>query len=168
MTATPLANGENDDIVDSKKVTTDINSSPTGVYKPLYEEPDGYFDDDDTDSLEEEMSQDLYNQLKGFDERLSVDSFLQWDEIQEILSHGTMDKETISFILSEAGVTNDVITYDQFREVVDLVNQVNETLESTIDDRDYAVDGDFEDETSTFFSDSDVVRPEGPPSWPKL
>lgn len=99
----------------------------TGIYEPLNSFPEDYFADED--SLESELAKDLYNQLKGDSPILSVDQFVAWDDIQDILTRDVIDLDTVNIILNEVGVKSDGIHFDQFVEAVELVNQVSEAIE---------------------------------------
>lgn len=89
----------------------------------------GDFEEDN--ALEKAMAQDLYNGLKGNDSTLSVETFLQWEDIKDVLGRGFIDADTMQIIFSEAGVHDGIMNFDQFFEVVDLVNQVSLALEDS-------------------------------------
>jgi len=75
--------------------------------------------------LVRKMALEQYNTLKGSnaeDELLLVSTFLQWEEILDVLDSGVMDAETMEIILQETGVTSHLMTFTQFQEAVDLVN----------------------------------------------
>mmetsp|Transcript_8705 Transcript_8705/g.12970 ORF Transcript_8705/g.12970 Transcript_8705/m.12970 type:complete len:186 (+) Transcript_8705:1229-1786(+) len=98
---------------------------------------------EDDKELEKSMAEELYNGLKKSNQLLLVEEFLEWDDIKDVLSRGFVDGDTMQVIFSEAGVTNGVMTFDQFYEVVDLVNQVSMALE---DSGDFLTDEDDDDE----------------------
>lgn len=123
----------------------DINSlippgdRPTGRYIPVTESDD--LDLGQDEELEQDMAVELYNLLRGRDEGLTLEKFLDWDDIKEVLERGFLDKESIGIIVSEVGVNSGIMDFKQFQEVVDLVNQLSTTLEAG----DF-VDSDDEDE----------------------
>jgi hypothetical protein len=88
------------------------------------------FPDEGDKALEMDMAQDLYDELRGDDILLSVEKFLAWDDIQDVLSRGFIDDETMTTIITEVGVSGGLMTFEQFYEMVDLVNQVSIALES--------------------------------------
>lgn len=97
----------------------------------------GDFDLSDIDGdheLEQEMSLDLYRSLCAPDEELlSVRNFLQWDDVLEVLERGSIDEDTIRLIFGEVGVTGSCshLTFEQFVETVDLINQVEAACEGS-------------------------------------
>lgn len=106
----------------------------------------GDFDLSDIDGdreLEEQMSLDLYRSLRAQDEELlSVCNFLQWDDVLEVLERGSIDEDTIRLIFEEVGITDSHLTFEQFVEAVDLINQVEAACEGS----DLLEDADFEEE----------------------
>jgi len=86
----------------------------------------------DDAQLEKQMALEQYNALKGSDaedELLQVTTFLQWEEIVDVLEIGVVDLETMEIVLKESGVTSGFMTFPQFQEVVELVNQLTISLE---------------------------------------
>lgn len=102
-------------------------NAPTAYTAAKFEPGD--FEEDN--ALEKAMAQDLYNGLKGNDSILSVETFLQWEDIKDVLGRGFIDADTMQIIFSEAGVHDGIMNFDQFFEVVDLVNQVSLALEES-------------------------------------
>lgn len=103
--------------------------------------------------LEKTMATELYDELRGEDTFLSINTFLEWDDIKDVLEQGLIDLDTIGIILKEAGVNQPWLTFDQFFEVVDLVNQVSIMFEGDglgLGDDDEDEDDKFEE---TFMED---------------
>ena len=107
------------------------------------DEPEITHHQHDDYELEQEMAMEQFNDLKGVEnEMLLTKIFMEWDEIQELLNDNDIDIETIEIIMTECGVTSDYISFSQFKEVVDLVNQVvissfssvNDDLEEILED----------------------------------
>jgi hypothetical protein len=89
-------------------------------------------DSKELDIMEKEMARELFDNLNnGVGELLAVQTFLEWEDIKETLKKGFIDLETMKFIFFEAGVVGDSMSFDQFMEVVELVNQVSMALEDT-------------------------------------
>ena len=101
---------------------------------------------DDDEELEKTMAEDLYNGLKGESNLLPVLKFYEWDDIKDVLSRGFVDTETLQIILAEAGVVDGLMTFEQFYEVVDLVNQVSMRLEEVGNFAAYDIDDEEEEE----------------------
>jgi len=86
------------------------------------------------DELGEQMALEQYNALKESPDGissalLSVDDFIKWEEIQDVLEYGVVDMETVQIILQEVGVHGGVMTFEQFKESVDLINASQTALE---------------------------------------
>ena len=101
---------------------------------------DGYkleWDGDNAQEMEIEMAAEAFDHLRGDSPLLSVEVFLNWSEIKDVLDKGYIDMETIEIILLEVGVEHNVflrsMSFPQFVEVVDLVNQISIALEQERD-----------------------------------
>lgn len=105
----------------------------TGRYIPVSEDDDdGLFsetDDEDDTELENRMALELYDQLRGLEPLLSVDSLLEWDDVKEVVARGYMTVEVVHLILAEVGITNNKLTFPQFMEAVNIINQVSLAVE---------------------------------------
>jgi len=124
----------------------------------------GDFDLSDIDGdheLEQQMSLDLYRSLRAQDEELlSVRNFLQWDDVLEVLERGSIDEDTIRLIFGEVGITDSHLTFEQFVEAVDLINQVEAACEGS----NLLEDLDFEEEEGE--EEGDAVDGQDPDySW---
>ena len=91
-------------------------------------------DAEGVDELGEQMALEQYNALKESSDGissalLSVDDFIKWEEIQDVLEYGVVDMETVQIILQEVGVHGGVMTFEQFKESVDLINASQTALE---------------------------------------
>lgn len=139
------------------------NDPRLGRYVGINEFDEEYLKDDI--DMEKDMARDLFEQLRsrGVDDAepglLSLHKFFEWDDMKEVLAKGFIDMNTMDTILSEAGVVRDALTFDQFYEVVDLVNQVQIALEDGsgsegINDE-YDTDGNEDDSEEDILSDPD-------------
>ena len=94
----------------------------------------------DEDALfEREMAQEMFDMLRGEDEALSIDAFLEWDDIKDVIELGIIDPETMALIIEAVQGKNpvrDILTFEQWLEAVELVNQVQLTLESVEEETD--------------------------------
>ena len=88
---------------------------------------------------------------------VSVQAFLEWEDIKEVMSRGYIDKETIGIIMKEVGIKSGFLDFAQFKEMVDMVNHVNAALEQNelegLDDD--ADDEEGEGEADSFFPPGD-------------
>ena len=104
----------------TSKSNTDVTSEE--------DELDG-FDATKLDETEREMALEMYNSLRGSNDELSIEGFFAWDDIEDVLDNGVVDIETIAIILESCQV-EDTMSFKTWLEVVDLVNQVQLTLEN--------------------------------------
>jgi hypothetical protein len=93
------------------------------------------FEDMEADrKLEDEMARELYDELRAGKPGLPIEDFLQWEDIVDIMSTGIIDDETMEVIIEEVGVSKDgILSFEKFRELVDLVNQVAIAFEQEAD-----------------------------------
>jgi hypothetical protein len=92
-------------------------------------------DDLDEDALfEREMAQSMFDMLRGDNEELPVEAFLEWDDIRDVLDLEIIDTETMALIIESCGVS-DSMTFTQWLDAVELVNQVQLTLEGAGDEQ---------------------------------
>ena len=92
-------------------------------------QPEDEADEEDR-KLELQMAREQYDTLRGDSgPLLRTSQFLSWDEIVDVLDSGIIDRETMEIILKESGVAGEFMTFEQYFEVVDLVNEVSLALE---------------------------------------
>ena len=110
-----------------------------GVASELPEkEPDDSFLDELDEKIQQDrelelkMARQLFDDLKGDDPLLSKEKFVVWEDIDELLSRGAFDGETLEIIYTECGVSGADISFEQFIEIVDLVNQVSAVLDQDL------------------------------------
>ncbi len=88
----------------------------------------------DEDALfEREMAREMFDMLRGEDEDLSIDKFFEWDDIKDVIELGVIDPETMALIIEAVQGKNpvtDTLSFEQWLEAVELVNQVQLTLEN--------------------------------------
>lgn len=82
--------------------------------------------------FEREMAREMFDMLRGEGEKLSVEEFLEWDDIKDVLEAGIIDADTMTLIVESIGV-KDSMTFEQWLDTVELVNQVQLTLEGVDD-----------------------------------
>ena len=82
--------------------------------------------------FEREMAREMFDMLRGEGETLSVEEFLEWDDIKDVLEAGIIDADTMTLIVKSIGV-KDSMTFEQWLDTVELVNQVQLTLEGVDD-----------------------------------
>ena len=82
--------------------------------------------------LERRMARNLFDDLRGTDPLLTRDKFIKWEDIVELLSRGVFDGETLEVIYTECRVKGNDINFEQFLEIVDLVNQVAAVLDQDL------------------------------------
>ena len=126
---------------------------------PEYELDDELREDKE---LERRMAEQLYNDLKGDDSLLTKEKFIKWEDIDELLSRGAFDGETLEIIYTECGVSGENINFEQFLEVVDLVNQVSAVLDQDIQS---VLNDDLETEIIDDEDDTDQGLPGIDLSW---
>jgi hypothetical protein len=80
------------------------------------------------------MAKEIFDELKGIDEYVSLKKFVEWDDVIDVMNRGYIDLETIKFIFIESGVSNEMLNFEQFFEVVDLLNQVSVAIEDAQND----------------------------------
>ena len=108
--------------------------------------------DENDDAMEEEMARELYDELRGSSKLLSPAQFLAWEDIQDTIEDGLLDTDLLAAILNEVGVKvndkNNGITFEKFRDLVNLVNTVLEAIENgeEFDDDDGDDDDDDDDD----------------------
>lgn len=105
--------------------------------KPLDNDFDAHIGEDA--ELVRQLAWDQFNELKDTKgDLLSIEKFVAWEDIQDVLDGGNVDRETLDIIFKECNVVGGYMNFDQWLEVVDLVNQVTLAL----DDSDQGTDSD--------------------------
>ena len=102
------------------------------VLKNILDDDEVYTDFETMNSdneLEKKMARELYDELREGQLGLSIESFLKWEDIEDVLNNGIIDEETMEIIIDEVGVKNGILTFEQFYELVELVNQVSLALD---------------------------------------
>lgn len=79
--------------------------------------------------LEKKMARELYDELRAGQLGLPIEAFLKWEDIEDVLDNGIIDQETMEIIIDEVGVTDGILSFEQFYELVELVNQVSIALD---------------------------------------
>lgn len=107
------------------------------------------FNDDNMDintdfinEVEEESDQlfvlkQLYTDLCGDDNILTKENFFDWDDLKELLSSKIFDIEIIKDIFHEVNIHSNIISFNQFVELVDIVNHVADALDGDVSVTDF-------------------------------
>jgi DNA-directed RNA polymerase subunit N (RpoN/RPB10) len=106
--------------------------SHNSVLKSILDDDEVYtdFETMNTDNeLQKKMARELYDELRAGQLGLSIESFLKWEDIEDVLDSGIIDDETMEIIIDEVGVKNGILSFEQFYELVELVNQVSIALD---------------------------------------
>lgn len=104
-------------IVDSPNRLNGISLWAHNSNEEVSTEDDDYFNADD-DELAKSMARELFYDLSQDSELLSIDDFIAWDDIQDVLNGGIIRRDTLEIIFETSGVTTNVLTFEQFTEVV--------------------------------------------------
>ena len=83
----------------------------------------------------EQITRDVYNELKGKSKDLSVRKFREWEGIRELVETGQIKRSAVGTALKEAGVSNKgSISFDQFQEIMDALDrELDETFEEAVE-----------------------------------
>ena len=106
------------------------------VLKSILDDDEVYTDFETMNSdneLEKKMARELYDELRAGQLGLTIESFMKWEDIEDVLDNGIIDEETMEIIIDEVGVKNGILTFEQFYELVELVNQVSMALDGDDD-----------------------------------
>ena len=101
---------------------------------------DGNFDEM-TDEEFEESTRELYAELRGKSKKLSVKSFLQWEDVQEVLDMELISKDTLNKLIESvcgSSARDASLSEDEFVQLVKLLEDVVELSED--DESDDGVD----------------------------
>jgi hypothetical protein len=92
----------------------------TGAYDEMDEESDmsEYLDDGDGDDLSKSMAMETFKELSLHTDSLSVQAFMDWDDIKDTIANGLVDESIVKMIIKEAGIKTGFMSFEQFTEVV--------------------------------------------------
>lgn len=111
----------------------------------------------DLDDTENDLALETFKELALHSNSVSVQAFMEWEDIKDVMSRGFIDQETLGIIMKELGIKSGFMDFAQFKELVEMVNHVNAALEQNdldgIDDAEY--DDEAEEEGSFFPPDQD-------------
>ncbi|KAJ1412012.1 hypothetical protein B484DRAFT_455476 [Ochromonadaceae sp. CCMP2298] len=132
------------------EVSNSLSTSCRSPLAPLFSEYTGADDFEfptemESVAMELEMAQAQFDELRGGNAFLPLESFMQWEDITEVLARGTVDLAIVQEILVEVGMQGERLSFEQFFEAVDLVNQMTLALETGDD-----MFGDEEDDDDDF------------------
>ena len=86
---------------------------------------DGLLEGLDQDGVEE-IVREIYADLKGKSDTLSVKDFKKWSDVSELLNEGVLQESTLNLLISEVGVTNEKtgnLSFEQFWQLVNLLEE---------------------------------------------
>ena len=132
------------------------------ITSPALDSDDVAIDDYDDYELKMSMAQEQYDDLcdgKGY---LTKDDFVNWDEVIDYFNDGSIDLTTLDFIFQEVGIFSEVITFPQFVELVDIINQVAAALSGESYDDEDEDEGDDNYNGIDFMAEGDPLSTESP------
>ena len=86
---------------------------------------DGLLEGLDQDGVEE-IVREIYADLKGKSDALSVKDFKKWEDVSELLAEGVLQEKTLDVLISEVGVSNvktGTLSFEQFWQLVNLLEE---------------------------------------------
>ena len=112
---------------------SDEQPNATSVSKPMADATDND-DEDGGDGLLEGLDQDgveeivkeIYADLKGKSNSLSIKDFKKWEDVSELLAEGVLKESTLDLLISEVGVSNvksGTLSFEQFWQLVNLLEE---------------------------------------------
>lgn len=78
---------------------------------------------------EEDMdafAKEVFTELAAGKDSLSVDEFKKWEQVSELLENSLVAENTVEVIINEICEGRQVMTFDEFNEIVDLLDQAAE------------------------------------------
>jgi hypothetical protein len=66
----------------------------------------------------DEMALETFKDLSRQTDSLSLQAFLEWEDIKDVMSKGFIDNQTIAIIFKEIGIKSGFMNFIQFRETV--------------------------------------------------
>ena len=90
------------------------------VLKSILDDDEVYtdFETMNTDNeLQKKMARELYDELRAGQLGLSIESFLKWEDIEDVLNNGIIDEETMEIIIDEVCVMNSILSFEQCHEL---------------------------------------------------
>lgn len=79
---------------------------------------------------DEEITKELFEELRQGKDTVKVKDFMTWTEIEELKDAGYIDDDTIKIFLSEVGSKpNGSLTLDQFSQLVQMIDEAASAME---------------------------------------
>ena len=78
----------------------------------------------------EEATKEIFEELKGKNDKVSVKEFMKWESVSSLIESGDLSKQEVQAVLDAAGVKSDM-AFDTFKSVV-------QTLEDALEEMDDA------------------------------
>ena len=131
-------------------------ASAPAVKKTSNAAPEATDDDDTEEEIDEEFEEaarELFDELRGKADKVSVSSLKKWGDVKEMIDGGVISGEELDEALRDVGVTK-TLDFDQFCtfiEVIDSISGGNADEESDGDDDD-------DDEEEEEGSQEDILR----------
>lgn len=135
-----------------RTLTTQLHS----IRNPSYMGATSYDDADDA-ALELKMAREQYDDLRGTSPKLTVQAFKQWEDIADMVSFDVLDDALLDQLISNVvSDTNADMDFEQFRALVDIVNDMYILLEQQVNEDD--IDEDFEDDFGEGYKPPDFLK----------
>ena len=97
--------------------------------------------DDENDERDDDVKE-IYEELKGASSNLTVENFKSWGDLLDMIEEGSFEMKTLDNALNKVGAT-DILEFDQFAEVLEILQDSLDGLDSNddMDDDDMDDDG---------------------------
>eukprot|EP01036_Dinobryon_divergens_P029673 gene29673-38802_t len=137
-----------DDDEDGEDITAEVlkKRSNKQVVDEVEDEDSDDTDGEDDDEIDEETVRELYNALKGSAKSLSVKKFKEWEDVKDLVDAGLLSDSTLSLLVTEVVGKNKDISFNQFWELVKVIDQAAEISSNEKGDQGNDNDDDDDDE----------------------
>lgn len=122
----------------------------------------------DLDDTEYDLALETFKELALNSNSVSIQAFLEWDDIKDVMSRGFIDEETIGIIMKELGIKSGFLEFSQFKEMVEMINHVNAALEQNEalnDEDDDDDEGNYSNDDDSFFPPSESGDDDDTMKW---
>lgn len=105
------------------------------------------------------MATELFDELRGEKEFLSVEQFKQWDEVRDLVDADVMDDVLLQELVAEVDPEGrGQLDFEQFLSLVDMVNEVYLLAEQELDIGELIDDEETEEDEGTAGLIGNLVR----------
>lgn len=109
--------------------------------------------------MELRMATELFDELRGEKEFLSVEQFKQWDEVRDLVDADVMDDVLLQELVAEVDPEGrGQLDFEQFLSLVDMVNEVYLLAEQELDIGELIDDEETEEDEGTAGLIGNLVR----------